>query len=155
MLGIRHHSNVRIGQIPFLQHLFHFLLSSLFDNHQHTLLAFAEQQLPTFHVGLTHGHFIQPNIHSHIGFRTHFTGRASNSRRAHILHSNYSARFDNLHARLQNQLLPERITHLNRWQIRDTVLTHIFRCESCTMNSVLTRSRTKDINWISRRTCTG
>ena len=134
---IGHFSDLRAGQVPFIEDLLYFSLSAFLDDHQHALLAFAEQQFPGLHVLLALGDLVEINAHAHTALSAGFGGGADDAGGPHVLHADKCTGRDHFQAGLQQFLLLEGVPHLNGGQVLGAVFRDISGSKGGAADSVL------------------
>ena len=100
-------------QAPLRKDAQHLVLAAFFRHEQHALLAFGEHDLVRAHAGFALRHQIELDIQAHAAARAHLAGGAGEPGRAHILNADDGAGLHRFQARLQQQLLHERVADLD------------------------------------------
>ena len=124
-------------QIPLVENTLHDRFIALFHHHKHALLRLTEEDFKRLHIRLSQWHFVQINVHAHSTGSRHFRGRASDARRAHVLHAAHRIGSGEFEGRLKQQLFLERIANLHGWQILCTLSGDVFRGERSALDAVL------------------
>src|SRR5207253_7386834 len=109
--------------------------------YEHTLLRFGEQDLVRRHARLTRGHERQIDLHPHAAFRGHLGGRGCEPGRAHVLDGDDVARRDQGETGLEQQLLGERVAHLDLGAPLLALVRQLFGRERRAVDAVAPRAR--------------
>ncbi len=120
---VRDLANLDRVQVPLLEHALHFRLAAALDDEQHALLRFRQHDLVRRHAGFPLRHARDVDFHADAAARSGFRRRARQARGAHVLHADARVGRHHLEARLEQQLLHERIADLHgRAFVRRTVV---------------------------------
>ena len=100
-------------QLPLLEDRFGKILAAGLQNHQHALLALAQHHLVRRHPLLADRHLVEIEPQADAALRRHFDAGGGQARRAHVLDGDDGVRRHQLEARLDQQLLGERVADLH------------------------------------------
>ncbi len=123
---VGHVADLRAGQIPLLEDIFHHLfLPGAYDD-QHPLLRFREHDLIRGHARFALGHPGQVDLDPATAAAGRFASGAGQAGRAHVLHAHHRLRvLEKFQAGLQQQLLNEGIADLDGWAVDLGVLGQV------------------------------
>ena len=108
---LAHHRDV---EVPLLEYLLNLFLAPLLGDEEHPLLRLGEHRLIGGHPLGALGHEIQVHLHAAAGAVGHLECRAGEPGGAHVLDADYRVRRHELEAGLEQELLGERVPHLDR-----------------------------------------
>ena len=100
-------------QVPFLEDPLDLGLAPLLDDEQHPLLRFRQHDLVGRHAGLALRHERHVDLDAGAAARAHLGRRTGQTGRAHVLDADERVGLHDLEARLEQQLLHERIADLH------------------------------------------
>src|SRR5439155_8257418 len=99
--------------LPFIENVKNLVFAPFFSDQEHPFLRLAQHNLIRSHAALTLWNELKVNFDSSAGPPSHFTGRASESGRTHVLDAHNRPGFHGLQAGFQQEFFQERISHLN------------------------------------------
>ena len=109
----------RGAQVPLREHLAHAPLGLRRGHEEHPLLRLRQENFIRGHPFFAQGHLVEVDLHAGAGARRHFDGRAGETGRAHVLDPDDDpGRLHDLETGFEQELLGERVAHLNRRTLR-------------------------------------
>ena len=88
-------------------------LASRLDHHQHALLGLGEHDLVGRHAGLALRDVLDVDLDTHAAAASHLAGGTGQARGAHVLDADQRAGLHDLETRFEQELLGERVAHLD------------------------------------------
>ena len=110
---VGHPADGRGGELPLGADRLDLLHPPGLGHHQHPLLRFGEQDLVRRHPGFARRHQSGVDLDADAAARRHLGARAGETGGAHVLDGDDQTRGDQLQAGLEQQLLGERVAHLD------------------------------------------
>ena len=104
-----------------------FGFASLLDDEQHALLRLGEHDLVRRHAGLALRDTCDVDLDARAAARAHLAGRAGQAGGAHVLHADQRVGLHQLEARLEQELLHERIADLHGRPLLGRLLVELRR----------------------------
>ena len=132
----RHLADVRRVQVPFVENPLDLRLAPLLDDQQHALLRFGQHDFVRRHAGLALRHERDVDLDAGAAARSHLGGRAGQPRRAHVLDADERVGLHHFEARLEQQLLHERIADLHRRPLLRRLVVELRRRHRRAVNAV-------------------
>jgi hypothetical protein len=123
-------------QVPLLEDRLHFRLAPFLGHEQHPLLRFRQHDLVGRHAGLALRHEGDVDLHAGAAARAHLAGGARQTGRAHVLDAHECVGLHHLEARLEEQLLHERIADLHRGPLLGRLLVELRRGHRGAMDAI-------------------
>ncbi len=114
-------------QIPFLEDAFDLRFASALGDQQHPFLRFGQHDFVRRHAGFALRHEGDVDLHAGAAARAHLRRRTRQARGAHVLDADERVRLHHLEARLEEQLLHERIADLHRRALLRRLLIELGR----------------------------
>ncbi len=108
--GFAHDGEV---EVPFVENRLGFGLKLGAQDHEHTLLAFAEHHFIGRHMRFPRRHFFKVEAHAEAAFVAHFHGGAGQARSAHVLDRDHGAGCHQLECGFHQALFGERVADLD------------------------------------------
>jgi hypothetical protein len=129
------------GEVPLREDVAHLLLAPLGRDDEHALLRLREQDLVRRHPRLADRHLAHVDRDAHVPARRHLGGRRGEAGGAHVLDRHDRAAADQLQARLEEELLGERVAHLHARALRLARLAQVLGGERRAVDPVPPRAR--------------
>ena len=131
-----HLADVHGVQIPLVEDALDFGFAPALDDEQHPLLRFGEHDLVRRHARFALRHHRHVDLDAGAAARSHLARRTGQSGRAHVLDADERVGLHHFEARLEQQLLHERIAHLHRRPLLRRLLVELRRRHRRAMNPV-------------------
>ena len=111
---VGHHADLGPRQIPLVENRLHLGFTPLVDHDEHALLGFGEHDLVAGHVRSPLRDLVQLDLDARSGAGSRLASGAGQTRRTHVLHAGDTSGGQQFQAGLADELLHERIAHLDR-----------------------------------------
>ena len=133
---VRDGADLRVGKVPLLEDPLHDILLTLLDDHEHALLRLAEENLIGGLALRALRHKLDVDLDTGAATTGSLAGGAGESGRAHVLDTGDRVGGEEFETGLEQELLAERITHLDGGTVGLRFLGQLARGESGTGKSV-------------------
>ena len=133
---VHHVADVRGMEIPLVEDCFDLRLAPFLDDEQHALLRFGEHDLVRRHAGLALRDAADVDLDAAAAASAHLRCRAGQAGRAHVLDADERVGLHQLEARLEEQLLHERIADLHRGTFLRRLLVELGRRHGRPMDAI-------------------
>ena len=113
LAAVGDHADLHGVQIPLLEDGLDLVLASGLDDHQHALLRLGEHDLVGRHAGLALRDVLDVDLDADAAAAAHLAGGTGQPGGAHVLDADERAGLHDLETRLEQELLGERVAHLD------------------------------------------